>query len=228
MSDTALQCALNRNDCLRHANQRAMHTINNLLSGMYGMGQLAQATNKTEHMEKTVEMAVESCRKIKALTLALSAFTDALEQSDPQVKLGDVLGIVLTLQNHDLEKYTITVTDRTDPEMIIPMVHNQLIETLFRLVQNTIDSVEASGTIGFSTAADAGKIILQLSCGGWKLADDPQEACRALNSDEDEINLPDGLRQVQISRSLVRANHAGFSCGIETDGTWNITITFTQ
>ena len=43
------------------------HSLNNHISGIYGMAQLAQATHKEEYSEKTVEISVESCKKISEI-----------------------------------------------------------------------------------------------------------------------------------------------------------------
>lgn len=130
-----------------------IHTMNNLISGMYGMAQLAQATGKEEYTSKTVEMAAESCKRMKILLQEFSEYSGGLAGAQGEVPVSRMIEKALVILGRELEKKEIRpVTDLGDG-LRVGGCEADVQELMFHLLRSAIESIEQTGDIRIRTSA---------------------------------------------------------------------------
>ena len=194
----------------------ALHYLNNLMSGLYGMAQLAQMTRKEDHLEEAVDVTVKNIKKAKNLTAMMARYTEALKNDTGETDLVSILDAVLVLLEHDFEKCGIKV-EKAMPEdnghWTVAARSGDLAEMSFRIIHNSLRSMsENGGKLCVALENNNGEICIKVSDTGSSVRDQKAE------------DSP--LTDFEVARRMAAANNGSFSVTGNSDGGASVTISF--
>jgi len=204
----------------------ALHYLNNLMSGLYGMAQLAQMTRKDEHLLEAVDMTVKNIRKAKNLTLMMAQYSEAFGSNSTEADLGALVSSVLVLMEHDFEKYGISVNAEIPENNGGPKVKassGDIIEMVFRIVNHSLKSMSSSGgTLSVGVKNDGSNIVFSVSDTQSRVPDDIP-----LFSDQStDGHTTADLEDYMVAREMAAANSGEFRIFPGTDAGAEVSVTF--
>jgi hypothetical protein len=210
---------------LGYVNQRVMHTMNNLLSGMYGMAQLAQATGKEEHAAKTVTFTVENCREMKTLTRSLADYSAGIGSEPAAVAVGPCLARVQALLQHDLDKNNVRVKAALDAQAAFHARPGCAQDAFCRLMLAGLKALTGGGELTV-TAGPPNGLQAVAFVGGAPAGPSGEGLRNRLNGSASVTaeEVPDAWSDLWVVREEVRAEGGTFSIDTGPDGRQVVTI----
>jgi signal transduction histidine kinase len=212
---------------LGYVNQRVMHTMNNLLSGMYGMAQLAQATGKEEHAVKTVAFTVENCREMKTLTRSLADYSAGIGTGPAAVPLGACMARVQALLQHDLDKNKVRVKTVLDAQAAFYARPECAQDAFCRLMLDGLKALSGGGEI--IVAAEPHDRMLAITFAGGAPVESSEEAIHGRLNGSAPVAaeaVPETRRDLWVVREEVRAEGGTFMVNTGPTGRQVVTVAF--
>lgn len=207
----------------------ALHYLNNLMSGLYGMAQLAQMTRKEEHLTEAVDMTVKNIKKAKSLTSMMARYSEAYGCSSNEADLGALVSSVLVLMEHDFEKYGISVKTEI-PEnnggSKVKASSGDIAEMVFRIVNHSLKNMsENGGVLSVDVKNDGSSVVLRVSDTETRFTDDIMlfsDKAGNGNSGPEDAELEDYM----VAREMAAVNSGEFRISSRPDAGAEISVMF--
>ncbi|MCZ7584233.1 MAG: response regulator [Deltaproteobacteria bacterium] len=150
------------------------HEFNNLIGGMLGYAQLAEATGRIEDFRKCNDVVFQSSKRAKTIIGNLLAFARRVPNVVETVRLRDVVDEVVSLVARDLQKENIGLSLEIDPECALETDVGQFQQVILNLVINAKHAMmdKQGGLLTLRGGTVEGRVVLEVEDTGTGI---PQE-----------------------------------------------------
>ncbi len=118
------------------------HEFNNLLTGIYGMAQLAEETGKREHVEKSLRVAVENSRRARDIVKNLLSFARPYSKPGESVDLAPAVDEVLELIKREVDSRGVKLVKNYRPVPPVSIPRGEVQQVILNLVLNAVQAME--------------------------------------------------------------------------------------
>ncbi|MCI0343564.1 MAG: response regulator [Planctomycetales bacterium] len=118
------------------------HEFNNLLTGIYGMAQLAEETGKREHVEKSLRVAVENSRRARDIVKNLLSFARPYSKPGEAVDLASATDEVLELIRREVDSRGVKLVKNYRPAPPVAIARGEVQQVILNLVLNAVQAME--------------------------------------------------------------------------------------
>lgn len=146
------------------------HEFNNLIGGMMGYAQLAQATGEISDYEKCVNVVFDSTRRAKEIVSSLLTFARRPEGILDRIRLTDLVDQVLIMVQRSVAKYGIHVERRDEFAGFLRMDVSRLQLVVLNLIINAKDAMPDGGVLSVASWQKNNKVLFSVADTGLGIA----------------------------------------------------------
>jgi len=195
---------------------RIIHSLSNLVSGIYGMAQLADTTGKEEYAEKTVEISVKNCKKIKEIIQKMAEYSGDLGKETSHADLREAAELAAALWDHDLEKYGVKIALSIPEKTTVSCAKGTVQEILALLVYNAMQAMEGGGRLIISVCAgENDAVALSFRLDAIPLTEEERHII--MNTTPSTETLPGRCAPWLLAKELVQREQGTFTIACSND-----------
>ncbi len=151
------------------------HELNNPLTSVLGYTQLIKEEDDPETITADLEVIEKECRRAKDIIRQLLEFARKRPMFITDVDLNISISYVLELLRVQMRRNNIEIIIDYAPDAIIKGDENQLKQVLVNIMNNAVQSMEASGTLSVITSSDDDHVTVRISDTGSGIPDEIAE-----------------------------------------------------